>query len=218
MSLLREIAEGSPKSPAHGWNVGLLANHGVILSAHGFGLRLDGHNLDKLFDIIEDGAEGEVRDHEYNIIKVQVRDEDIVLTRLDDVAYPVGIILDLDVLAHLGVEAVEEEIAEPELEFDALFNDDTILKDYDDIDEGVKRAFRRVGKKIKRGFRVTSGFRKGKVVSSAAGAFKPRAKASTRMKLKIAANRKKFVRILKGKMTRRKPTSKRLAAMNKRVK
>lgn len=80
--------------------------------------------------------------------------------------------------------------------------------------EGVKTAYRRAGKKIKRGFRVTSGFRKGRVVSSIKNAFKPRAKASTRMKLKIASRKKKLVRVMKSKRTRKKSLSKRLVRMN----
>ena len=224
MQLLREVVEGKPKPPPYGWNIGHLANHGVILTAHGFSLRLDGANLDKFFDLVEAGEEGEVRDHDGDVVNVRVRDDDVVLSRAEDPTYPHGILLDLDLLAELGIEQYEEaedeaesSSTEPELEIDELTDGDTIKEEFDILDEGVKRAFRRVGKKIKRGFRVTSGFRKGRVVSSAAGAFKPRAKASTRMKLKIAARKKKFVRILKGKMTRRKPTSKRLTAMNKRL-
>ncbi len=86
-----------------------------------------------------------------------------------------------------------------------------------ELEEGVKRAYRRSGRKIKRGFRVTSGFRKGRVVSSVKSAYKPRAKASTRMKLKIASKRKKIIRVLKSKRTRKRSLSKRLASLNKRV-
>lgn len=86
-----------------------------------------------------------------------------------------------------------------------------------ELKEGVKRAYRRSGRKIKRGFRVTSGFRKGRVVSSVKSAYKPRAKASTRMKLKIASKRKKIIRVLKSKRTRKRSLSKRLASLNKRA-
>jgi hypothetical protein len=127
----------------------------------------------------------------------------------------------------MGIEAHSEA---EQIDADGPVQDDSADEDSDTIDpeaeedaaeeeleEGVKRAFRRVGKKIKRGFRVTSGWRKGRVVSSMKGAYKPRAKAKTRLKLRIAAKKKRVVRILKGRITRRKPLSKRLVKMNKRI-
>ncbi len=231
MSLLREVLEGVPTVPEGGWDVGHLANLGMLLSAEDFAIRLDDVNLDILFDIAESGLPGEIRDHSGRIIEVVPTEDSIILHRRDDVDFPNGIVLDMPTLKEMGIEQWEEEQQDdPTSEFDSLEDDDTVadtdvaptgydaLSDDDVIEEGVKRAFRRSGKKIKRGFRVTSGFRKGRVVASAKAAYKPRAKASTRMKLSIAARKKKLVRILKGKRTRRKSSSQRLVRMNKRLK
>lgn len=220
MTLLREVVEGEvPVKPEDGWNVGSLAHLGVLLSCEGFSARFDLHNLNALFDFAEAGEVGDIKDSEGRIIEVRPEADGIVLVRQDDKMYPHGVVLDLETLAELGIEQHEledeldaEDENDPDSEFDDLNDDDTI------VSEGVKRAFRRSGKKIKRGFRVTSGFRKGRVVATAAGAFKPRAKASTRMKLKIASRKKKIVRILKSKRTRKLPTSKRLVRLNKKKK
>jgi hypothetical protein len=227
MRLLREIVSrrlekiDEPAVPEDGWNVGLLGPHGVILSTDGFVVKLDGDQLNAFFDLVEDGEDGEILDHAGNVIYVEVGDE-IVLSRAHDKVYPDGVVLDEKTLKELGVERDDalpvtnaESREQPAKEDSTLDGDDTI--EPDKVDEGVKKAFRRVGKKIKRGWRVTSGFRKGRVVSSPKAAFKPRAKAKTRMKLKIAAKRKKIVRIMKSKITRRKPLSKRLVNMNKRA-
>jgi hypothetical protein len=232
MKLIREVSkevapaeelvskEGAPVSPEEGWNIGHLANHGILLSCDGFSIKLDLDQLNALFDLAEDGESGEVLDHAGKAVYVEVLDDQIVLSRDDDEAYPQGVILDLDVLKELGIEkheSTEEPAADeqPEDEDETEEVDDTIDQD-EDLKEGIKRAFRRQGKKIKRGFRVTSGFRKGRVVANVRNAFKPRAKASTRMKLKIASRKKKLVRIMKAKRTRMKPLSKRLVRMNKR--
>lgn len=218
MRLLLEVSDNAPHLPVGGWSVGHLANLGILLSCDGFSTRLDLHNLNLLFDFVEDGEDGEVRDHSGRIVEVSTTDDGVVLTPRDDKSFPYGLLLDQKTLKEMGIEQYEEQVEdEPESEFDSLDSDDTMKTDeFDTLEEGIKRAYRRVGKKIKRGYRVTSGFRKGRVVASAAGAFKPRAKASTRMKLKIAARKKKVIRILKGKRTRRKPTSKRLVRLNKR--
>ncbi len=216
MKLLREVAEVDvPFSPEDGWNIGHLADLGILLSCDGFSLRLDDHNLNLLFDFAEDGEFGEVRDQQGRIIEVDPVDDGIVIRARGDDSFPNGLLIDLDTLKELGIEQYEEE--EPDSEFDDLEADDTV-EQFDELDEGMKKAFRRSGKRIKRGFRVTSGFRKGRVMASAKSVFKPRAKASTRMKLKIASRKKKFVRILKGKMTRRKSGSKRLVRLNKNLK
>lgn len=223
MELLREVTEGKPTAPPGGWNVGHLANLGILLSTDGFSLRLDLRNLNLLFDFAEAGEYGELRDHDGRIIEVEPGDDGIVITPRGTPEFQNGLVLDLDTLKEMGIEQYEEQDEtpiEPDSEFDPLESDDTIETQEmgTSLDEGIKRAYRRSGKKIKRGYRVTSGFRKGRVVSSAAGAFKPRKKASTRMKLKIAARRKKIIRIMKGKRTRRKATSLRLVRMNKRIK
>lgn len=242
MKLLREITqpEGAEEEagteeqvadkavlPEDGWNVGHLANHGILLSAEGFSLKLDLDQLNALFDLAEDGESGEVMDHKGQPVYVEVQDDKIILTRDNDETYPHGVIVDLDTLKEMGIEkhedsepaGDEEAPAEdgPEEDEEPEEVDDTIDSDEEEIQEGVKRAFRRQGKKIKRGFRVTSGFRKGRVVANIKNAFKPRKPARTRTKLKIAARRKKIVRILKSKRSRRKPISKRLVKMNKRL-
>lgn len=230
MRFIREVLEGAPITPEGGWDVGHLANLGMLLSAENFSLRLDDTNLDILFDIAESGDPGEIRDHSGRIIEVVPTEDSIILSPRDDVDFPNGIVLDMATLKEMGIEQHEEEKEDdPTSEFDSLEDDDTVssddlqhsgydaLSDDDVIAEGIKRAFRRSGKKIKRGFRVTSGFRKGRVVASAAAAYKPRIKASTRSKLRLAAKKKKLIRILKGKRTRRKPSSQRLARLNKRL-
>ena len=231
MSLLREVLEGVPVVPNGGWNVGHLANLGMLLSSDEFTLRLNDTNLDILFDIAESGGAGEIRDHLGRIIEVVPTQDSIILIPRNDPDFPNGIVIDMTTLKEMGIEQWEEEQEDdPTSEFDPLEDDGTINDDdldhseYDHLGgndvvaEGVKRAFRRSGKKIKRGFRVTSGFRKGRVVSSAKAAYKPRAKASTRLKLKLAGRKKKLIRILKGKRTRRKSSSQRLVRMNKRLK
>lgn len=217
MNLLKEIsaadssvrAESAPAVPEDGWNVGHLGNQGVLLSCDGFVLKLDVDQLNAFFDIVEEGGDGEIVDHNGKSVYVEVGDEQIVLSRANDPVFPNGIVLDEKTLKELGVERPEEAT---EVEVD----DDTI-DDAEELKEGIKRAFRRSGKKIKRGWRVTSGFRKGRVVANPKSAFKPRAKAKTRMKLKIASRKKRIIRLLKSKITRRKPISKRLKAMNKRL-
>lgn len=239
MRLLREVTENIPQPvlPEDGWNVGHLAHHGILLSCDGFVAKLDLDQLNILFDYAEDGTGGEVRDHDGKVIFVEVNDDNIILSRDGDKAYPSGVILDLDTLKEMGIEQYQDDAAEaaeqgdepqPTSDEEDAETGDTIDPDAEadeadaevpdeELDEGVKRAYRRVGKKIKRGFRVTSGWRKGRVVSSAKAASAPRAKAKTRMKLRIAAKRKKIVRILKSKRTRKRSLSKRLVAMNKRV-
>jgi hypothetical protein len=233
MKLLREVtakepaeepSSAGPVAPEGGWNIGHLANHGVLLSCDGFSMKLDLDQLNALFDLAEDGESGEVKDHAGSVVYVEVLDDRIVLSREGDKAYPQGVIVDAKTLKELGIEQheEEEEPRQPEEEPETDEAGDTIdpntEEEVDDkeLKEGIKRAFRRSGKKIKRGFRVTSGFRKGRVVASVKSAFKPRAPARTRMKLKIAARKKKIVRVLKAKRTRMKPLSKRLARMNKR--
>jgi len=185
-----------------GWSIGHLANHGLILSCDGFQLRLDIDQLSRLYDIAENGEPDEIRDQNGHVVLVEPTDDSIVLTRVNDEVYPSGVVLDLDTLKEMGIEQGEPEDAPAEEDEDVT------------IDEGVKTAYRRSGKKIKKGFRVTSGYRKGRVVAKISTAFKPRPKASTRMKLSIAGRRKKIMRVLKSKRTRKKSISKRLRRLN----
>ena len=79
MSLLREVLEGVPVIPNGGWNVGHLANLGMLLSSDEFTLRLDDTNLDILFDIAESGDAGEIRDHLGRIIEIVPTQDSIIL-------------------------------------------------------------------------------------------------------------------------------------------
>jgi hypothetical protein len=223
MSLLKEVTDEAdgvepeveakgdigPVSP-DGWSVGHLANHGVILSCDGFQLRLDLAQLNLFFDFAEDGEAGEIKDEKGTVVLVEPTNDSIVLTRTGDEVYPNGVIIDLDTLKDLGIEQHEEE-DDPEDQGEQEPKDDTI----DPVDEAVHVAYRRAGKTIKRGFRVTSGYRKGRVVAKISTAYKPRVKASTRMKLSIAGRKRRVIRVLKSKRTRKKSLSKRLARMNK---
>lgn len=232
MHLIREVSEGTPFAPADGWNVGHLANLGLLLSCDGFSIRLDLDNLNLLFDAAENDSRIDLKDHDGNQVSVLPADNGIILFPKDHLDFPNGLLLDIEALKEMGIEKYEEmeddldELTDEEDvdeldELDDETNPEEVLDQLEDegtIEEGIKRAFKRSGKKIKRGFRVTSGFRKGKVVMKASSAYKPRKPAKTRMKMKIASRRKKVIRILKGKRTRRKPLSKRLVKMNKRIK
>ena len=214
MFLLKEIAKDEetpteeatpdvgPVSP-EGWSVGHLANHGLILSCDGFQLKLGPDDLQKFYDIAEDGEPGEIHDQNGDLVLVEPTNDSIILTRTGDKVYPSGLSIDLDTLKELGIEK-----GKPEAEDEPIEGDVTIAS------EAVKAAFRRASGKIKKGFRVTSGYRKGRVVANIKTAYKPRAKASTRMKLSISGRKKKLIRILKSRRTRKKSLSKRLARMN----
>jgi hypothetical protein len=206
MKLLRELTEAKPVVPS-GWNVGQLADFGVLLSTRGFSIRFSNEELNSFFDAVESGELETIRVNGQNLT-IEARDDGINLIPEDNEKFPNGIVLDLETLKELGVESFEHE---PESEFEPLSDDDT-------IEEGVKLAYKRKGRKIKRGYRVTSGFRKGRVVSKISSAFKPRASASLRTKLRLARRRKTLMRILKGKITRRRPTSRRVVSMNKQIK
>lgn len=226
--LLKEVTGSEIEEPVDsvgpykpdGWSVGMLANQGMILSCDGFQVKFDASQLDDFFDVVESGTPGEVRDHDGKIILVEPADDGIILVRTGDKIYPQGVLIGLDDLEHLGIEHFEtgeegEDSNEPISAADQPETEEPEEEEIVTIDEGVKAAFRRSGGKVKRGFRVTSGFRKGRVVASIKGAHKPRAKASTRAKLRLARRKKKVVRILKSKRTRKKSLSKRLARMNK---
>jgi hypothetical protein len=208
IELLRFFEGAETPSKITSWSVGHLGPYGMLLACDGFSIKFDVDQLNLFFDYLEDGKSGEIRDHDGHVVLVEPTNSSVILTRNGDKLFPAGIEVDEKTLKLLGVELHD---------FESDQEDATDL-DNDKIDsetnEGIKRAFRKSGGKIKRGFRVTSGFRKGRVVSSAAGAFKPRAKASTRTKLKLAARKKKIVRVLKAKRTKRKPMSKRLHRLN----
>jgi hypothetical protein len=204
--------EGHGPAIPDGWTVGHLANHGMIISCDGFQLKMDINELNKLFDIAEDGEPGEIRDQNGKIVLVEPTDDSIVLTRAGDETYPEGVELDLGTLKEMGIE---QHDTDPDDQGEEQPDDVTINPSDEQVDEGIHRAYRRYGSTIKRGFRVTSGYRKGRVVANIKTAYKPKPKASTRMKLSIAGRRKRVIRVLKAKRTRRKSISKRLARLNK---
>jgi hypothetical protein len=172
-----------------GWNVAELAG-GLLLSADGFIVQFSPEQVDQLLSILNSGTEGQVKDSKGDMINVSSPDRShVILKRVGDKVYPDGIILPVDAFS----EAEDEETP---------------------VIEGVRPAFRRVGSKIKRGFRVTSGIRKGRVVASPATANRPRAKGLTRAKLRAAAKRNKLIRALKSARTRKKGVSLRLRRLN----
>lgn len=178
-----------PKAP-DGWNIAEMAG-GLLLSADGFVMQIDDSQLDDFVAALNTGGVSEIKDADGDVVTIELSDDDVILTRANDKIYPHGIILPIDAFTE--------------------FEDDPKAP----ILEGVKPAFRRVGRKIKRGYRVTSGRRKGRVVVNPATANKPPISGATRNKLSIAAKRKKFIRAMKSKMTRRKSASIRLRRMNK---
>lgn len=201
-----ENGQGVPVQP-DGWTVAQLGTHGLILTCDGLQIRLSRANAERFFDIIENEGLDNVQTDDGFWIEVDADAEDgNVIIRLLFTSekivnnYPDGVVLDSDSLAKIGVS------------IDVIEIDD----DSDAIEEGVKRAYRRSGKKLKRGFRVTSGIRKGRVVANIKTAHKPRAPAATRMKLRMARKKKKLIRVLKSKRTRRKSLSKRLRRLNSR--
>ena len=170
-----------------GWNVAHLAS-GLLLSSDDFMLQLSAAQVDAFIDVLNSGKEGKIRDNHGDVVIVIPNREQVILRRVNDKTYPNGIIL--------PVEAFSE--------FD----------DSEKVTEGLRPAFKRVGSKIKRGFRVTSGRHKGQVVSNPATAHKPPVSGRTHAKLSAAARRNKLVRALKSKLSRKKTASIRLRRLN----
>jgi hypothetical protein len=186
MSLLQEVLSTSPEKPEGGWNVGHLANLGLILSAEGISVRLDLFNLNLLFDLIEANESGEVRDHQNRIVEVQPQTATVVLKIRGDETYPNGVVLDAATLKEMGLEEYEEQSAEepstadaePSSSFDPLEDEDTISQKFDALEEGI--YFKRPAQKLK----AQSNFRQQEKIDLAA--------------FKISVPGKKFVRLLKG--------------------
>lgn len=205
----QEIIDDGRGTPVEvdGWSVAQIGNHGIILSCDDLQIRLSRANVEKFFDLVVDEEVGNVQtdDGFWIEIDADAEDGDVIITPLYKSEktvnpYPDGVVVDEKALRDIGI-TIED-----------AGGDNAPLS----VDEGVKMAYRRSGKKLKRGFRVTSGIRKGRVVANIKSAHKPRAKASTRAKLRLARKKKKVVRILKSKRTRRKSLSKRLKRMNSR--
>lgn len=238
---LEDDGLGTPVQP-DGWTVAQLGSHGLILTCDELQIRLSRANAEKFFDIIEaDGLDNVQTDDGFWIeVDADAEDGDVIIKPLHKPGsktpnhYPGGVVLDTETLADIGVvideiESEEEpeveepaeapKVEEPTEEDSEKVKEEVPVDDEDDPDplkEGVKMAYRRSGKKVKRGFRVTSGIRKGRVVADIKTAHKPRAPAATRMKLRLARKKKKVIRVLKAKRTRRKSLSKRLKRMNAR--
>lgn len=172
----------------NGWSVAHLGG-GLLLSASDFTLRLGASEVDKLLGLLNDGRDGVLRDVDGRKVHVSPSQDALVLTRPDDRVYPHGIILPVDAFSELD-------------------------KGDAPIIEGLRPAFRRVGGRIVRGYRVTSGRRKGQVVADPATAHHPPVPGRTRAKLRAAAVRKRLVRALKAKLTRRRSVSIRLRRLN----
>ena len=172
---------------AQGWTFGELGG-GLLFSTDGFILQLSAEQVDRFIEVLNSGSPGTVVDINGDMVHVYSPERDnVILKRVGDRIYPGGIILPVDVFSEV--------------------DDEPII-------EGIRPAFRRVGSKIKRGFRVTSGRRKGRVVVDPKTANKPPIAGNTRAKLRAAAKRKKLIRALKAKLTRRKSASIRLRRMN----
>lgn len=212
MSLLEAMEAEQTDSPVRptGWSVAQIGKHGLIITLDGLQIKLTRDAVEKFYDLIIDEDEGMVQTDTGFWIKVDANADDgtVIITpisqstRIAD-AYPNGVLLDGDILNDIGVQLEEYE-------------DEAEVVDSveDEVNEGVKMAYRRSGKKVKRGFRVTSGIRKGRVVANMKTAHKPRAKASTRSKLRLARRKKKVIRVLKSKRTRKRSASKRVARLN----
>lgn len=222
----QEVIENGRGTPVEvdGWSVAQLGNHGIILSCDDLQIRLSRANVEKFFDLVIDEKIDNVQTDDGFWIEVDAdaEDGDVIITPLyksDKIKnpYPDGVVMDEKALRDIGItleDSPEPEVPELPVEVPPVEEPAGEENEEEIVEEGVKMAYRRSGKKLKRGFRVTSGIRKGRVVADIKTAHKPRAKASTRAKLRLARKKKKVVRILKSKRTRRKSLSKRLKRMN----
>ena len=148
MTLLLEVSEDVPYVP-DGWNVGHLANLGLILSCSGFSARLDAYNLNLMFDLIEYEQTGEIRDHDGRILEVKPSDDGVILTPRENDDFPNGILIDLTTLREIGVEREQAEQtgdldaneADPASEYDQLTDGDKVrASSYDPLTEGFRRT------------------------------------------------------------------------------
>ena len=167
------------------WNVGH-SPAGLLLSSGDFFLQLSHDKIDALIAILTSGEIGSIYDQDGNPVLVEPTEDSVKF----NISEPDG----STKIIELPLEDFTEEA--------------------DSLHEGITRAYKRVGSRIKRGFRVTSGPRKGEIVTNRATAYKPLKPAKTRMKLSRAAVKTKFIRAMKSKVTRKKATSLRLRRMN----
>lgn len=172
-----------------GWNVAHLAG-GLLLSTTDFSVQFSKKSVDELIDIMNSGQEGHVRDADGRPVTIIPQRSFVVLVKANDKVYPGGIILPVDAFSEFDGDEPEK------------------------VTEGLEPAFKRVGNKIKRGFRVTSGHHKGQVVMNPETAHKPPVSGITHAKLRAAAKKNRFIRALKSKMTRKKSTSLKLRRLN----
>lgn len=85
------------------------------------------------------------------------------------------------------------------------------------LDEAAKRAFKRMGKNIKRYYRCTAGKKAGKLVADPKECAKRKDPRKVRVGRRVA-RLKKGIRIRKGAITAKSAVHKRVVQMNKRLK
>lgn len=170
------------------WNVGH-SPAGLLLSSGDFYLQLSHDKMDNLVAILSSGEIGSLYDQDGNPVLVEPTEDSVIF----NISKPDG-----------STKIIELPLSD-------------FTEEIDSLHEGVTRAYKRVGSKIKRGFRVTSGPRKGEVVMNISTAFKPMKPAKTRLKLSRAAAKNKFVRALKSKITKKKTVSLKLKRLNQNL-
>ena len=86
----------------------------------------------------------------------------------------------------------------------------------DELEEGVKRQYKKVGGKIEKRFRCTGGKKKGKFVANASVCFKRKDPKKVRRGRKVMRTKKKLI-MRKSQISKRRSISKLIARMNKRL-
>jgi hypothetical protein len=194
VTLLKTVDSGEPTVP-DGWNIGHLANLGVLLSCSGFSTRLDLPNLNLMFDFIEAGEAGDVRDHSGRLLQVVPQDSGVVLIPHNDPEHPFGVLIDHKTLKDLGVEVVEQnQEADPESGTPGGASSDTVQPEFDALEEAVQ--YKR-SQKPKR-YKVSSVHRAPKVDLLALLTSSPDSVIAA------PAVKKSFVKLLRGAAVRRK--------------
>lgn len=85
-----------------------------------------------------------------------------------------------------------------------------------ELEEGVKRQYKKVGGKIQKRFRCTGGPKKGKLVAKPAVCFKRKDRDKVRRGKKLMRIKKKLI-ARKSKISKRRSVSKVITRMNKRL-
>jgi len=84
------------------------------------------------------------------------------------------------------------------------------------LDEGFIRQFKKVGGKVKKQFRCTSGQKKGRIVAEPQSCAKRKDPKKKRLGKKVARMKKGIIKT-KSKRTKRQQQSKRITRLNKRL-